>query len=257
MKEISKLDKLRTAFKNMFFAASTPLTTTDGKNLLVMGDDAAEGLQVFLVDDNNNQTPLEDGDYILQDGRTITVAGGIITAIALPTAEDANVDATKQKLGDGVPDGQLNSEGKDPTDVKADGDVESRLSALENQVAEILTLLQNSVAPVMQSMSNQNIELAKKVKEYGGERGGEKVKVNRKMLTSDTEVEMSLDGALDRLKNLQSRGTNKATDEKVNPKLKGALDKMVEFSTHKKDEPKSIGGIGGALEALKKLQSRK
>jgi ATP-dependent protease ClpP protease subunit/nitrate reductase NapAB chaperone NapD len=57
------------------------------------GDEVAEGVAVFT--DEALETPAPDGDHQLADGQTITVVGGVITAVAAanaPDAEDKNKD---------------------------------------------------------------------------------------------------------------------------------------------------------------------
>jgi ATP-dependent protease ClpP protease subunit/nitrate reductase NapAB chaperone NapD len=56
------------------------------------GDEIAEGVAVFT--DEALETPAPDGDHQLADGQTITVVGGVITAVATAGAPDAE-DKTK------------------------------------------------------------------------------------------------------------------------------------------------------------------
>ena len=60
---------------------------TDGGNLSYEG--ALEvGTEVFVTDDEGNQTPAPDGDYKTTDGKTIKVADGKVTEIVEDSAED-------------------------------------------------------------------------------------------------------------------------------------------------------------------------
>lgn len=68
---------------------------TDKGDLLYDGD-LAVGTEVFVADAEGNQTPAADGDYVLEDGRTIKVADGKVSEIveAAPTEGETSVDET-------------------------------------------------------------------------------------------------------------------------------------------------------------------
>ena len=143
------IKNIRVQFNRLMkFDATTELTTGDGKTLIVMGEDAAEGVQVYLLDADNNQTDCPDGDYILSDGRTITVTGGVITAIK---QADAPTEAPAEMATEpATPDATA----ADP-DAKQDEDLANRISALEEAVNQILEMLQGSMSKQEQSMSIQ------------------------------------------------------------------------------------------------------
>ena len=57
-------------------------TTTDKGVLSWDGeDDLKAGDAVYIVDGEGNRTPAEDGDYTTEDGKVISVAGGVVTEI--------------------------------------------------------------------------------------------------------------------------------------------------------------------------------
>lgn len=60
---------------------------TDGGNLSYEGE-LEVGTEVFVTDDEGNQTPAPDGDYKTTDGKTIKVADGKVTEIVEDSAED-------------------------------------------------------------------------------------------------------------------------------------------------------------------------
>ena len=68
---------------------------TDKGDLLYDGD-LAVGTEVFVADAEGNQTPAADGDYVLEDGRTIKVADGKVSEIveAAPAEEETPADET-------------------------------------------------------------------------------------------------------------------------------------------------------------------
>lgn len=63
---------------------------TDNGTLEWDGDsDLAEGAEVFTTDAEGNRSPAADGDYVTEDGKTITVVDGKVAAIKDPAAEVA------------------------------------------------------------------------------------------------------------------------------------------------------------------------
>ncbi len=67
---------------------------TDKGDLLYDGEFAV-GTEVFVADAEGNQTPAADGDYVLEDGRTIKVADGKVSEIVeAEPVEDAPTDET-------------------------------------------------------------------------------------------------------------------------------------------------------------------
>lgn len=78
--------------------------TTDGGDLSYEGE-LEVGTEVYVTDEEGNQTPAPDGDYVTEDGKTIKVAEGKVTEIveAEPKSEEGDnppteVAARKQSL---------------------------------------------------------------------------------------------------------------------------------------------------------------
>ena len=78
--------------------------TTDGGDLSYEGE-LEVGTEVYVTDEEGNQTPAPDGDYVTEDGKTIKVAEGKVTEIveAEPESEEGGnppteVAARKQSL---------------------------------------------------------------------------------------------------------------------------------------------------------------
>lgn len=54
----------------------------NGQEIQTSAEAFAEGVDVFVVNDQGEQIPLPDGDYTLEDGTTFTVAEGVVSAMA-------------------------------------------------------------------------------------------------------------------------------------------------------------------------------
>lgn len=66
----------------------TAKTKDDTYTLGTEADAFAEGVDVYTIAEDGTQAPTEDGDYVMADGSTITVAGGKITKIMPMAAAD-------------------------------------------------------------------------------------------------------------------------------------------------------------------------
>lgn len=145
------INSLKANLKKLMFGdnATMNVSTTDGKNLIIMGSEIAEGLEIYMIDADNVQSNLPDGDYPLSDGTTITVTGNIITAIAAASPETASPDDTEMAA---PADPKAATA---PTDAPANGDIEKRLTDLETAVNKILELLTNQGSMNEQVMKSQ------------------------------------------------------------------------------------------------------
>lgn len=72
-----------------------PFATDKGE---ILCEEIAEGAEVFVLDAEGAIVPAEDGEYILEDGKTIVVAEGKIVTIAEPEA--AEVAALKAEIAE-------------------------------------------------------------------------------------------------------------------------------------------------------------
>lgn len=67
--------------------------TADGIVLFTPADSFAVDAEVYIVDENGNQTPAADGEYVMEDGSTIVVAAGKVSEIK--ALEEAPADTTE------------------------------------------------------------------------------------------------------------------------------------------------------------------
>ncbi len=104
-KKLSKMDQilkqgehiLKKLFKND--AHNIMVTLADGSTIFIDSEDGEfEGKQAWTVDEAGNPTeiPVEDGTFALEDGRSITVEGGIVQSVQ--ETEPAEVDLLKEQI---------------------------------------------------------------------------------------------------------------------------------------------------------------
>jgi hypothetical protein len=61
----------------------------NGQEIQTSAEAFAEGVDVFVVNDEGEQIPLPDGDYTLEDGTTFSVMEGVISAMGAAEVEEA------------------------------------------------------------------------------------------------------------------------------------------------------------------------
>ncbi len=76
----------------------TEIKTEQGIVLTTPADSFIEGSEVFITDAEGKETPAPDGDYVLDNGSTISVAGGKVTAVVTVEASTETEVSTKLEL---------------------------------------------------------------------------------------------------------------------------------------------------------------
>jgi hypothetical protein len=61
----------------------------NGQEIQTSAEAFAEGVDVFVVNDEGEQIPLPDGDYTLEDGTMFTVAEGVVASMGAAEVEEA------------------------------------------------------------------------------------------------------------------------------------------------------------------------
>ena len=111
-------------------------------------EDLKEGDEVFVLDEEGNANPAEDGDYVTEDNKTIAVVEGKVAEIRDPEAEVAEEPAAEEEVE------QESNEEVEPADAPevdpaAEETEEDRIAALEARLAEFtdgLNAIINSIA---------------------------------------------------------------------------------------------------------------
>ena len=97
---------------------------TDGGELSYEGE-LEVGTEVFVIDEEGNKTPAQDGDYKAEDGKTIKVADGKVAEIVEETAEESTEDAKDETAE------QMETLSKENAELKA------QVAELQKQVQEL------------------------------------------------------------------------------------------------------------------------
>ena len=128
------------------------------------------GTEVYLVDENGDRQPIEDGDYVLEDGRTVVVKDSKVEEIKEkaeeptveeptqePTTEETNVEENEEPTDTEVenPDG---TEEKDNTAIEELRKEVNELYDLVDKLTKRIEELENKPAaqPVQEDFKNVN-----------------------------------------------------------------------------------------------------
>ena len=124
---------------------------------------------MYLVDENGDRQPIEDGDYVLEDGRTVVVKDSKVEEIKekaeevveeptqVPTTEETNVEENEEPTDTEVenPDG---TEEKDNTAIEELRKEVNELYDLVDKLTKRIEELENKPAakPVQEDFKNVN-----------------------------------------------------------------------------------------------------
>lgn len=165
-------------------------TDANGLKITSPDDKLDVGSDVYGLDDQGNQIPLDNGEYNLTDGSTIVVMDGKVSEIKAEAApkdggetpvEDASVEAAKAP---DAPVDEAPAEAEKPADAKEEAGVADRVAKLEELVATILDALDK--------LTSGSQEMAEKVETFAKQPGAEpvnKVKIERELSQEEKRTE--------------------------------------------------------------------
>jgi len=170
MNKNETINSIKESLKKLFATdmKCSEFVLTDGKKITSMANDLAIGVEVYAVDELGNQTPLDNGDYVLQDGRTITVVDNGITTISGEMSTEAESPVSNADVEQEMTDGMVEP-------ASEEGDMAQRVADLEAQLVEVLNLLKQMSEAQMKSQD----QMMSKIKTIANEPGDEKVQVSK------------------------------------------------------------------------------
>mgnify|MGYP000875060024 CR=1 FL=1 len=96
------LDKVKALFaEDAPKADTTFVKTKDGLIFLVKSPELKEEADIVLIDEAGAEQAIEDGDYVLEDGTTLTITKGKV-AVITPYKEEQDEVATEETLAEEV-----------------------------------------------------------------------------------------------------------------------------------------------------------
>ena len=162
---ISLMSKLKEKIKALLMQYAA--VSTDKGNLIYNTDTLEVGSEVFVEDENGENVPAADGEYTLEDGRTIKVEGGKITEIEAKEEEPAMPAAPAMPAEEQMVD-EMPAEPETPAETPAENEkitaLEERVATLESQLADVIAKLAEIQTTPAASPAEEEFDNIKKPK---------------------------------------------------------------------------------------------
>ena len=130
-----KIKSIKEALKAMIRQMEFSTATTD-KGVIGwdVDGDIEVGVEVYVVDENGDKQPIEDGDYVLEDGRTVVVKDSKVEEIKEKS------EAVEEPTNEPTTEETKVEENEEPTDTEVenpDGTEEKDNTAIEELRKEV------------------------------------------------------------------------------------------------------------------------
>ena len=129
---MNKLEKIKAELAKLLIKYS--VVKTDKAVLEYDGNDLVAGMDVYITDENGDKVPAEDGEYVTEDNKTITVKDGKVESIVDPSAE---VDAEEEEKKEDEPMVEPIVEEPMPEDKKEDEEEKVSLEDINTSIDEL------------------------------------------------------------------------------------------------------------------------
>ena len=161
---ISLMSKLKEKIKALLMQYAA--VSTDKGNLIYNTDMLEVGSEVFVEDENGENVPAADGDYVLEDGRTVEVEGGKVTKIEAKEEEPAMPAAPAMPAEEQMVDEttETPAEPAAPAEDEKVTALEERVATLESQLADVIAKLAEIQTTPAASPAEEEFDNIKKPK---------------------------------------------------------------------------------------------
>lgn len=155
---ISLMSKLKEKIKALLMQYAA--VSTDKGNLIYNTDMLEVGSEVFVEDENGENVPAADGEYILEDGRTVVVVEGKVTEIKEKEEAPAEPETpAEEQMVDETP-----AEPEMPAENEKITALEERVATLETQLADVIAKLAEIQTTPAASPAEEEFDNIKKPK---------------------------------------------------------------------------------------------
>ena len=159
---MSKLEKIKAELAKLLIKYS--VVKTDKAVLEYDGENLVAGMDVFITDEEGNKVPAEDGEYVTEDNKVITVKDGKVESIVDPIAEvDAEEEEKKEEVVDEPKeDEQVAEDEKDEKKEEVNlEDVNTKIDELRKEVDELYKIVDSLLKKVGETRDEADERLKK------------------------------------------------------------------------------------------------
>lgn len=146
---MTKLELIKAKLASLLLQFAT--IKTDKAVLEYDGEELKVETEVFIVDENGERKPAEDGNYVTEEGKTIVVADGKVTEIiekeeeVEPTEEPTEEPAEEVEAEEEVTEETPVEEPTEEVVEEPKDELNERLTALEAKVEELIAIVEKLV----------------------------------------------------------------------------------------------------------------
>lgn len=195
---MGKLDSIKAKLAKLLIEVEMSVLKTDKGVLTYEGEEIAEGVLVYVEDEEGQRTPAADGDYVLEDGRTITVAEGKVTSIVEKKEEEAPEEPTEEEpapaedvKAEEEPAPAEEPAEETPVEEEPKEDEKDAIAELTKRVEELEKMVEELVAAMegfkAETLSKLNMAAAKPATE-------EFEQIAKPKITGDSRVDKLING---------------------------------------------------------------
>ena len=159
---MSKLEKIKAELAKLLIKYS--VVKTDKAVLEYDGEELVAGMDVYITDENGDKVAAEDGEYITEDNKVITVKDGKVESIVDKAAE---VDAEEEEKKEDEPMVEPIVEEPMPEDKKEDEekvnleDINTSIDELRKEVDELYKIVDSILKKVGETRDEADERLKK------------------------------------------------------------------------------------------------
>ena len=159
---MSKLEKIKAELAKLLIKYS--VVKTDKAVLEYEGEDLVAGMDVFITDENGDKVPAEDGDYVTEDNKVITVKDGKVESI-VDKAADVEAEEDEKKEDEPIAEEPAKEEEPMPEDKKEDEvnleDVNTAIDEMRKEIDELYKIVDSLLKKVGETRDEADERLKK------------------------------------------------------------------------------------------------
>ena len=156
---MSKLEKIKAELAKLLIKYS--VVKTDKAVLEYDGEELVAGMDVYITNEDGDKVPAEDGEYVTEDNKTITVKDGKVESIVDKAAEvDAEEDEKKEDEPMEEPMEEPMPEDKKEDEVSLE-DVNTAIDEMRKEIDELYKIVDSLLQKVGETRDEADERLKK------------------------------------------------------------------------------------------------